>query len=156
MERDPSDDEIQELLRQPMGEVAQQIAWAWPQRYRTEALRAVRRGATREGRAEGVRAVPDRLLQDSRDTLPPIIRRESECQEAVREAEERARRVYRERFEREDETTLADPALTRPVAERVATTELFTFRQELGAELREVVASHRRRLREAVIGLPER
>ena len=155
MEHDPAEDEIFELLLAPMGDVAKQAAWDCLQRYRAQALEAVRRGRTREEREGAVREVRAGLLETLRETLPLIIDRETACDEAVRDAQELSHRVYRERFEREVSATLSDPAFERPTAERIATSELHTFRRELERELAELIGHHRRRLREAVTGLLE-
>ena len=96
-----------------------------------------------------------RLLEALRGTLPLVIRREGECEEAVREALQRTRNAYRERFEREVSDTLADPAFSRPVAERIAKAELNSFRRELERELAALVGRYRRRLREAIGRLME-
>ena len=58
-----------------------------------------------------------------------------------------AKQPWDERFEREVAGTLEDPAFTRPVAERVAEVELFTFRGELAAEVADLIRYHRGRLR---------
>ena len=155
MEHDPTSTEIQELLRCPMGDAAREAAWALLQRYRFAALEAARIGQTLEEREAGVRAVRAELLDNLRDVLPRAIERERECDVAVREAEERAGLVYRERFAREVSLTLADPAFGRPTAERITHAELHTFRKELAQELAELVGHHRQRLREAVISLLE-
>jgi hypothetical protein len=150
MERDPAEDQIEELLRQPMGGVARGAAWTMLQRYRAAALAVAWAGATLEDREAAVRLLRTRLLEDLGDLLPSVIQRERLCDEAVQEAEERARRAYRERFEHEVSVILADPAFGRPAAERIATAELHTFRKELERELAELIAYHRKRLRDAV------
>jgi hypothetical protein len=153
VDHDPASDEIQGLLRQPMGDAVREAAWALLQRYRRAALEAARIGETREEREAGVRAVRVELLETLRDILPRAMECERRCDEAVREAEERAGRVYRERFEREVSLTLADPAFARPTAERIAHVELHTFRKELAQELAELIGHHRQWLREAIARL---
>ena len=150
MEHDPAEDDILESLRRPMGDVAKQVAWGWLQRYRAEAVEAARGGTTQEEREGAVREVHARLMEALRDTLPLVIDRETACNEAVRDAQELSRRVYRKRFEDEVSLTLADPAFARPTAERIATAELHTFRKELQRELGELVEYHRQELRDAV------
>jgi len=155
MERDRAEDEIQKLLQQPMGDTASEVAWTLLQRYRTQALAAARVGTTREEREAGVRVVRAGFLEELRDTLPRIIERERQCDEAVQEAQERARRVYAERFEQEVAVTLDDPAFDRPMAERIARAEFYTFRRELAEEFAELVGYHRQRLRETIARLLE-
>ncbi len=150
MDRDPAEDQIEQLLRKPKGNVARGAAWTLLQRYRLAALAAAREGNTLEEREAAVRAVRARLLEDLRDILPGVVERERQCDEAVQEAEERARRAYKERFEYEVSVTLADPAFGRLAAERIATAELHTFRKELERELAELIAYHRKRLQDAV------
>lgn len=150
MERDPAEDEIHEILRQQMGCEAQRVVGAWLDRYKQAALDAAAAGQTREQREVMVRQVRQRLLGLLQAELPGLIARERECEEAIREAGKRARRVYEERFEREVATTLDDPAFARPVAERVADAELHTFRRDLLAEVAELVRYHRDRLRVVV------
>jgi hypothetical protein len=155
MEHDPAEDEIHDLLRQPMGEVARGVAWGWLQRYRAQALAAARVGTTLEERQAGVRAVRQCLLENLRELLPDVIRLEVRCDGDVSEAQSRAERVYRERFDAEVAETLEDPAFDRPMAERIARAELYTFRRDLERELEELLCHHRRRLREAVARLLE-
>jgi hypothetical protein len=150
MDRDPAEDQIEELLRQPMGDVARGAAWTLLQRYRAAALAAAREGRTAEEREAAVRLLRARLLEDLGEILPALIQRERQCDEAVQEAEERARRAYRERFEYEVSVILADPAFGRPAAERITTAELHTFHKELERELAELIAYHRKRLRDSV------
>ena len=46
MEHEHPEEEILELLRCPMGDVAKQVAWDWLQRYRAQALEAAGKGRT--------------------------------------------------------------------------------------------------------------
>ena len=155
MQHDPAEEEIFEMLRGPMGDVAKQVAWGWLQRYRAQALEAARRGTAQEEREGAVREVRAKLLETLRDTLPLVIDRETACDRAVSDAQELSRRIYRERFDREVSATLSDPSFERPTAERIAMAELHTFRRELEQELAELTSYHRRRLREAVTRLLE-
>src|SRR5437870_5684211 len=147
MDREPIQDDIHRLLQQPMGPTAAHLARAWLQRYRLEALTAVHQGQTPQERLHGVRLARQRLLEDLQSVLPGVIERERLCEEAVTEAMERAQRTYRERFEHEISQTLLDEHFDRPMAERIARAELFTFRNDLEKELRELIDYHRNRLK---------
>jgi hypothetical protein len=148
--RDRADDEIHDLLRQPMGRVAGGIASGWLQLYRAQALQAASLGTTLQERQAGVSAARAELLRRLRELLPELIRLETRYDREVSEAQSRAERVYRERFDEEVSRTLEDPDFDRPTAERIATAELHTFRKELERELEELVGHHRRRLLAAV------
>src|SRR5438105_2962635 len=142
MEHDQTDDEIQKLLRQPMGREAERVVWGWLQRYKRDALAAAAAGQTREEREANVQEVHQALLELLQGELLGLIHRENECEAAIREATERAKGVYDERFDREVGQTLEDPAFTRSVAERIANAELYTFRRELAAEVADLVRYH--------------
>jgi hypothetical protein len=150
MERDHTDGEIHDLLRQPLGALASAVAFRWLRDYEAQALAAARAAGPREERQAGVNALRSELLRKLRDLLPDVVRLETHCDHDVSEAECRAERAYRERFEAAVSETLEDPAFDRAMAERVARAELWSFRQSLEQELETLVGQRRQRLRESV------